>query len=217
MLSKEKVKELRSYLIQYNGIPTQKENRAVYASVNYYIKNHKNDPEIKAIIDEFQLEKPEKMVKEELLSERIQEIKSILEKHGRIPKDNSDYNKVYYFFNHYQNEPEVKKLMYIYVHPDCYQNVIGKPLTLRSHGSYKYTCDDKSAYKYVRYVFENYNELPARHSAPMKRVYMEIGRYKNVSEKFKFPIQYKFKSLFNFLQEMKDIGCNDASLLEITQ
>ena len=44
---------------------------------------------------------------------------------------------------------------------------------------------------------------------------MEIRRYEIVRNKFRYLIEYKFKKLFKFLQEMRELGCKDEQLLEI--
>ena len=119
----KKIEELRGYLVKYNGIPKQSENHAAHANLKYYIKNYSDRPEIKALIDEFHLGRSDEDNKTKYMEQRIDEVKSILEKYQRIPKDNKDYNAVYYFFNRYKDNPDVKKLMFIYSHPDCFMKV----------------------------------------------------------------------------------------------
>ena len=121
----KKVKELRSYLIQYNGIPTQQENQAAHANLNYYIKNHSDKPEIRALIEEFHIADNLEKKKEVHFQKKFEEIKTILENNKRIPKETNEYNKVYYFFNRYKSDPEVRKLMYVYVHADCFFQITG--------------------------------------------------------------------------------------------
>lgn len=213
---KKKIEELRGFLIKYNGIPKQTENHAAHNNIKYYIKNHSDNPEIKALIEEFHLDDVKQRKSKEHLDIRIEDIKAILEKYHRIPKDKNEYQTVYYFFNHYKDDPDVRRLMFIYAHPDCYREIIGKALTVHSNGGgYRYLCNDVDAYKYVKYIFEEYNELPARNTAPMKKIFMEIRRYEIVRNKFRYPIEYKFKKLFKFLQEMRELGCKDEQLLEI--
>ena len=114
----KKIEELRGYLIKYNGIPSQKENLAAYSNIKYYIKNHSDKPEIRALIEEFHIvDNPEKK-KNSQFQKRLEEIRAILEIYKRIPKgedEKKDYQAVYYFFNHYRDDPEVMKMMYIYV------------------------------------------------------------------------------------------------------
>ena len=90
----KKIEELRGYLVKYNGIPKQSENHAAHANLKYYIKNYSDRPEIKALIDEFHLGRSDEDNKTKYMEQRIDEVKSILEKYQRIPKDNKDYNAV---------------------------------------------------------------------------------------------------------------------------
>lgn len=211
---KKKAEELRSILEKYNGLPTFKEDRVAYANVCYYIKNHGDKPEIKALIDEYNLAAPIDRKSEDYFENRLEEIKSILERYQRIPKDNNDYNVVYYFFNHYKDNSEVKKLMFIYSHPDCFMKVTGSSLSVYYRGSRRYKCDITTATKYIRYVFTTYGVAPARKTAPMQTFLGEITRFEILSKKFKYPVGDKFRWLFNFLKEMKEHGCNIQPYVE---
>lgn len=210
----KKIEELRGYLVKYNGIPKQSENHAAHANLKYYIKNYSDRPEIKALIDEFHLGGSKDGKKTECLEQRIEDVKSILEKYQRIPKDNKDYNAVYYFFNRYKDNPDVKKLMFIYSHPDCFMKVTGSSLSVYYRGSRRYKCDITTATKYIRYVFTTYGVAPARKTAPMQTFLGEITRFEILSKKFKYPVGDKFRWLFNFLKEMKEHGCNIQPYVE---
>ena len=172
----KKIEELRNALQKYNGIPSQTVDRAAHANIKYYLKHHSDAPEIRALIDEFKLDNLKEKTAAIHLESRIKEIKEILEKYHSIPKNPKDYQKIYFFFNNYKDVPEVQKLMYIYSQSDCYEYATGKPLWKNIGGSRRFYCDDRSAFKYVIFVFKRYNELPASNTPPMKQVLKAIGR-----------------------------------------
>ena len=198
----KKIEELRNALQKYNGIPSQTVDRAAHANIKYYLKHHSDAPEIRALIDEFKLDNLKEKTAAIHLESRIKEIKEILEKYHSIPKNPKDYQKIYFFFNNYKDVPEVQKLMYIYSQSDCYEYATGKPLWKNIGGSRRFYCDDRSAFKYVIFVFKRYNELPASNTPPMKQVLKAIGRCKYHHLYFK---EYN-PDLYSILCEMIDLG-----------
>lgn len=52
---RKKAEELRNILLKYNGIPSQKVDKKAYANVKYHLQTYGNMPEIKALIEEFNL------------------------------------------------------------------------------------------------------------------------------------------------------------------
>ena len=216
---KKKIEELRGYLIKYNGIPKQTENHAAHNNIKYYIKNHNDNPEIKTLIEEFHLNDVKQRNSKEHFETRIVEILTILEKYHRIPRDNKDYQAVYYFFNHYKDDPEVIRLMYIYVHADCFYRVIGRPLyTIKYSGYNVPNCSLDSAYKYVRYVYERYKVLPAKYTVPMVELRKRFRRIRHKRVTFKEEEKYEalelYKLLHPFIRELIELGCPDDELLK---
>jgi len=212
---KKKVEELRGYLIKYNGIPSQTEDLAAHTNIKYYIKNHSDKPEIKALIEEFDLIGQREKTGPARLKHRIKEIKTILEEYEAIPKEMSDYNKIYYFFNRYHNISEVEKLMYIYVASDCYLKVVGRPLYANHHYVMSVNCTLEGSCKYIKYVFEKYRMLPARKTPPMCMLYKELIRCERSSQANSCSVVFRFKILFIFLREMINLGCNEERFLNL--
>jgi hypothetical protein len=205
----KKIEELRSALQKYNGIPSQTVDRAVHANIKYYLKHHSDAPEIRALIDEFKLDDQKEKTAAIHFESRIREIKEILEEYNSIPKNNKEYQKVYYFFKNYKDVPEVKKLMYIYSQSDCYEYVTGKPLWRNIRGSRRTICDDQSAFKYVIFVFKHYNELPASNTPPMKQVMKAMGSFR-----YNYHNMTTYNpALYSFLSEMVDLGCNNERIV----
>ena len=205
----KKIEELRNALQKYNGIPSQTVDRAAHASIKYYLKHHSDAPEIRALIDEFKLDNLKEKTAAIHLESRIKEIKEILEKYHSIPQTPKDYQKIYFFFNNYKDVPEVQKLMYIYSQSDCYEYVTGKPLWKIIGGSRRFYCDDRSAFKYVIFVFKHYNELPASNTPPMKQVMKAMGSFR-----YNYHDMTTYNpALYSFLSEMVDLGCNDEKIV----
>ena len=215
---KKKAEELRSILEKYNGIPTFKEDRVAYANVCYYIKNHSDKPEIKALIDEYNLAAPINRKSEDYFKNRLEEIKSILERYQRIPKgenEKKDYQTVYYFFNHYKDDPEVIKMMDIYTHPDSFYKVTGRSLyTNQYSGRNRPNCNFESAYKYIKYVYERYNVLPARRTLVIYEVRKHFRRKYPFKDEEKYQALEMYKSMFPFFREMSELGCPDEELFQ---
>ena len=214
---KKKVEELRGYLIKYNGIPSQTENLAAHTNIKYYIKNHSDMPEIKALIEEFDLIGQREKTGQAHMKHRIKEIRALLEEYERIPKEMSDYNKIYYFFNRYHNIPEVEKLMYIYVASECYMKVVGRPLYANHHYVMSVNCNLEGSCKYIKYVFEKYRLLPARKSPPMFVLFNEIRKCERSSQANSCRIVFRFKGLFDFLREMIKMGCNEERFIKLVE
>ena len=211
----KKVKELRSYLIQYNGIPTQQENQAAHANLNYYIKNHSDKPEIRALIEEFHIADNLEKKKEVHFQKKFEEIKTILENNKRIPKETNEYNKVYYFFNRYKSDPEVRKLMYVYVHADCFFQITGRPLYIVKQGrSNRPNCNFESAYKYVKFVYEKYKELPASRTIVYGVVCMHFRRRYSFKEEEKYEALEQYKDNYPFFRDFSELGCPDEDLFQ---
>lgn len=214
----KKIEELRGYLIKYNGIPKQTENHAAHKNLKYYINNHSDKPEIKALIEEFHLDEEKNNRSKAHAERRIEEIRSILERYQRIPKgenEKKDYQTVYYFFNHYKDDPEVIKMMDIYTHPDSFYKVTGRPLyTNQYSGRNRPNCNFESAYKYIKYVYERYNVLPARRTLVIYEVRKHFRRKYPFKDEEKYQALEKYKSMFPFFREMSELGCPDEELFQ---
>lgn len=211
---KKKAEELRSILEKYNGIPTFKEDRVAYANVCYYIKNHGDKPEIKALIDEYNLAAPIDRKSEDYFKIRLEEIKSILEKCQSIPKNAKEYQAVYSFFNKYKDNPEVQRLKYIYADPDCFKSVTGKPMISKSYQSYRSFCDKYTAAEYIKFVYDKYKVLPARATVPVEKLRSVYYYRKRVNEEEKYEVLKYFKSL-SIIRELSDFGITDEDLFQL--
>ncbi len=208
---KQKAIELRVLLERYNGMPTIKEHREDYCTLFYYLKNYRNVPEIKKLIDDFSVV----ITPKKKFEEKLKEVQSILEKNQAMPYDHGDYVLVYNFFAYNKERPEVERLMYIYSSNECYTKVTGNPL----HGSYhgysgerSVNLDEYDAYRYVKYVFRKYRELPGINTIPMKIIRVRIS---DCVTKIKFKKRGWYnQGLRNFLQVMKDEGCKDKGFID---
>ncbi|WP_288286179.1 hypothetical protein [uncultured Prevotella sp.] len=217
----QKALELRQHLLKYNGIPAQNVDRAAHANIKYYIKNYGDVPEIKALIEEFSLDKPN----DSKFEERYQTINSILEKYQCIPadkKNEKEYQAIYYFLRHYKDRPEVIKLKVIYADPEYF------PLNGMERSEhprkffirlYKTTWGMKIACDYALYVYKKYGVLPAENTHPMKLLRKKIGRYDYYLRWHHHSYDFR-ETVKNFLRELNELGCDDAlfasKLKEIT-
>ena len=89
----KKIEELRSALQKYNGIPSQTVDRAAHANIKYYIKRYSDNPEIKALIEEYGLS----YTKRDDFETQLDKIKEVLADLGRMPSSSQDKTVVFLF------------------------------------------------------------------------------------------------------------------------
>jgi len=217
----QKAQELREKLLKYNGIPAQTVDRAAHANIKYYIKNYGDAPEIRALIEEFSLDKPN----DSKFESRYQKIKSILERDQCIPSDKQneqEYQAVYYFLRHYKDRPEVIRLKIIYADPEYFPlNRMDRTEHPRKFYTRLYTTTwgMKIACEYALFVYKKYGILPAENTHPMKLLRRKIGRYDYYLRWHHHSYDFR-EAVKNFLWEITELGCEDAlfvsKLKEIT-
>lgn len=114
-----RISYLREILEKYGKIPSQKENRDAYAALKYYLKNYNDTPEIKNLIEEFNLHIPERKKKEDV---SYSDVEDILREYERIPHVREDQQKycavAQYFRSH--NDSKTERLKWIYAKRDYF-------------------------------------------------------------------------------------------------
>lgn len=166
---KKQAEEIKTILQKYNGIPSQTVDKQAYSKVRYYLKSHSDDPKIKELIDNYNLnEKKKRQLSQPVFEKRLLEITSILEKHQCFPKhDIKDYQSVYSFFKANRERPEVRRLMFLYPFPESYTMVPDNQVKTVIFSKKVFLADDQSAFNYILYVYKQYKELPAANTQPM--------------------------------------------------
>ena len=212
---RKKAEELRNILLKYNGIPSQKVDKKAYANVKYHLQTYGNMPEIKALIEEFNLVIPGRLDK----TAKLEKVKTILLEHEGIPNSTTErgqYDYIRFYFRDHKQDPEVLKLMYIYASPECYpikEAILSQPAKGRDIwgriDSKWYQWRTDSNIKYALYVFDTYGMLPARHSKPMEQIWSSIDSYCRFQEQFS---QLEKESLFAFLEYLFQNGYSDEEL-----
>lgn len=120
MASAEKMREkllaLEAKLELYGYVPSQKEDRAVYANAKYYYTNYPNNPIVARLMERFPIECQRKRTvmsradSIDYVCERISELKYI----PGPTEDRALYSKVKYLYEHYPNDTKVSSLMRAY-------------------------------------------------------------------------------------------------------
>ena len=210
----KKVEELRSILLHYGGMPSQSEDKAAYTNIKYYIQNHSEIPEIKALIEDFNLS-IKKYNKDK--DRQFEEIKTILEERKSMPhssKEKALYGYVKDFFKKCKDDPEVEKIKYQYVGPSCF------PLPDSETGSKQTEWDYSGKWKhkkvnlpfdYIEYVWNRFGVLPADNTKPMQDVMNIIHIFcRYIGKKTSHEEQ---ECLFNFSKKMEELGCDDRRIL----
>lgn len=212
----EKVKELRSILIKYNGLPSQAVDRIAYANIKYYIKKYGDDTRVQSLVDEFNINIGNKSCSD--FNNKYEEIKETLKVQGRIPSCNEDrplYDKVQYFFKKYADNPDVEELKYIYAHNSCYPLPESKrnkpnfnPFTIYIAQSDYSKWQFNASFEYIIFVYARYSVLPAPNTKPMLDFERAIDKWCRFHDKRKDD----FKKVISFLVEH---GCKDERIIKI--
>jgi len=202
---KKQAEEIKTILQKYNGIPSQTVDKQAYSKVRYYLKSHSDDPKIKELIDNYNLnEKKKRQLSQPVFEKRLLEITSILEKHQCFPKhDIKDYQSVYSFFKANRERPEVRRLMFLYPFPESYTMVPDNQVKTVIFSKKVFLADDQSAFNYILYVYKQYKELPAANTQPMNMLKGSVRKLENGN---------KSLALTSFINEMFDLGCEDEMI-----
>lgn len=217
----KKIEEMRNALHKYNGIPSQTVDRAAHANIKYYIKRYGDEPEIKALIEEFGLS----YTKRDDFETQLDKIKEVLADLGRMPSSSQDktlYQNVKYFFKRYQDVPEVEKLKYVYAF-GCFPLSDTKYGTRPDSGYHInlwegvsmsdtfFEWKDNVSYEYIEYVFKHFQELPGRETKPMVRLRQKIDHW------YRYNVdthKSEQSALYDFLQRMIEYGCEDELITQ---
>ena len=214
----QKVTEIKEILERYGRIPKQTEDRAAHATIKYYLKHYENEPQIQKLMVQYNLRAGKDK------EDHLKEVSQLLKEHGRIPtvKENlADYGKIRYFFQKYSDLSEVIKLKYIYAHQSCF------PLPNSRFGPRPEStpCDfyvgyvspeyidwkNNITYEYIEYVYANFQSLPGPETKPM------VNLKRNIRNWYRYNIDVSKSEqnlLFEFLQRMMDLGCNEQLIKE---
>jgi len=109
----KKVDEIKLRLYELGHVPSQKENRVIYASVKYYYTNYPLHPVVRELMEVYPLSysrSRETMTHEE----SIAYLQTELSRLGKIPgptENRTLYSKVKYFYENYSDIPEIAELM----------------------------------------------------------------------------------------------------------
>ena len=218
---KKKAEELKRILQRYNGVPSSAENRAAYATIKYYTTNYGDQPEIRALIEEFDI----LFAKYSDYQSGFEEIKTILSDLGQMPSsshDNTRYQLVKNYLRRFKDIPEVERLRYIYAF-DCFplpdtkfeRPAIPDLSRLAKEGVITdwytesgewFKWREEAAFEYIAYVFKRYGILPAENTRPMMVLKNKVNRF------FRYNVdlyQHESEQLYGFLKTMVDLGCKE--------
>ena len=152
----KKIEELRSALQKYNGIPSQTVDKKAYSQIKYFINHYSDSPEIRELIDFYNLDqKKKRQLSQPVFEKRLLEIISILEKYHSFPRgDMKDYNSVYSFFKANKERPEVRRLMFLYPYPESYAMVPEVKVTKAHYTNKVCIAEGQSVFNYILYVYK---------------------------------------------------------------
>lgn len=216
-----KIVELRSLLIKYKGLPSQKVDRIAYARIKYFVKNYGEDERIKNLIREFDIVIGSNIKYSKYnYKQRLEEIEEYLKTKGKVPSikdDATHYNAIRYFFQKYSDGEEVIRLKYIYTYGDIYPLDESKakrpeynPYSVCLGDGLDYSIwKNNSACEYIYFVYSRFGELPGRNTKPMEELRYLLTRWT------RFQNSQKNKSVIkNLISYLFDNGCRDALIVK---
>ena len=203
----KKIEELRSALQKYNGIPSQTVDKKAYSQIKYFINHYSDSPEIRELIDFYNLDqKKKRQLSQPVFEKRLLEIISILEKYHSFPRgDMKDYNSVYSFFKANKERPEVRRLMFLYPYPESYAMVPEVKVTKAHYTNKVCIAEGQSVFNYILYVYKQYHELPKVNTEPMVFLRKAISHLER---------GHNSLALLSFLNDLTELGCEDRMIHE---
>lgn len=206
----KKIEELRAILLHYGGMPSQVENKTAYTNIRYYIQNYSEIPEVKALIEEFNLS-IKKYNKDK--ESQLNEIKTILEERKAMPHSSNEkalYGYVKDFFKKFKDDPEIDKIKYQYAGPSCYplpDSVTGSKQTQWDYSGMWKRKKVNLAFEYIVYVWDRFGVVPADNTKPMQEIMDIIHIFcRHIGKKTS---NEEIECLYNFSQKMEELGCDD--------
>jgi hypothetical protein len=114
------------------------------------------------------------------IEQKVTEIKEILERYGRIPNQTEDraaHATIKYYLKHYENEPQIQKLMVQYnlrAGKDKEDHLKEVSSLLKEHGRIPTVKENLADYGKIRYFFQKYSDLSE--VIKLKYIYTHINR-----------------------------------------
>lgn len=227
---RSKVDEFKQIIKKYGKIPSQYEDRKAYANISYYLKNYVDAIEIQEFLSEYG--DIISIGTRSDFSTRLMNITESLKKEERIPsvKENQElYVAVRYLFDKNSDNPDVIRLKYIYAHHSCFplpntkygpkpapQNTV---VVVTPSGKEFITYENSElqiwrknvAYEFIEYVYNSYNELPAKKTRPMQLLLNQISHWERYSIDCANDVS---EPLYEFLKKMIKLGCQDEIIIK---
>lgn len=208
----EKIEEVTALLSKYNGMPSQKDNKAGYSKMRYILKSHAEVPEIKSLLEQYGIT----ITKEAKAEKKLNEYLAILERYNSMPSSTQEINlfhTISNFFRNNKDNPEILKLIYRFCACDIYpldEHKLTRPAVSYQDGSYTAEYLDwrrNAAYEYIVYVYRKYQILPARNTKPMKILLKNIQRYYHF-----YPNALDQEELKQYVRKLVELGCRDQTI-----
>ena len=200
----QKLMQLKERLQEWGHVPSQKEDRALYANVKYYYSRYPEHPTVRQLMTDypFPVSNRKPYIKHENLYPRIQSLEEKLKALGRVPTSNEDnalLHEVGYCYRTFSNHPLVMRLRALYPTNSIYSkwgktqheglpDSIPIPTTgiVFNHGQliiggHRYVEDPfLRAKKYILDCIEKYGEVPGLKTWPMHFAFEQMkGKYRN--------------------------------------
>ena len=187
MASSEKMREkllvLEAKLERYGYVPSQKEDRAVYANAKYYYTNYPNNPIVARLMERFPfVRKRSEYTSFKDLDNILCEIEAALQQLGRVPESNENkplLAKINRLKRDFSDDKRVKRLLRIYPTRDLYPKwgpvVNPEECDNAYFNGFEYVENpyDRACF-YVKETFDLYGELPGINTHPMNFAFSSL-------------------------------------------
>jgi len=211
----QKAEEFKIVLDKFGGMPKASQDKKAYALISYYIKNYSDVPEIRSLIEQYNLFDARLRRSRDTTKITKEAVISIIEKEGRIPSPKGNhvlYDKIKNFLKRNTSDPDLIRLKYKIADRSCFplQNTKFGP---NPGSGFDYASQTVSpewikwrsntSFEFIGFVYDKYGEFPNYNTVPMeqfKRTIEEWYRYQREEDRF---------AIKDLLESLISRGCKE--------
>lgn len=202
---------LEQRLKEYGHVPSQKEDRPLYANTKYYYTNYPSHPIVKRLMEKFphSFSTRRNFSKYSSIKEALTDFENTIKQYGRLPRTElpSFYSKVQYYFNKKADEPGVQRLMRLCA-PRCLYNTD----EINFVGYFRYWQQKLDmAVSYILDTFLEYKEIPFDETNPILDIESHIDH--NIHNSYHYNIRTDVTLLLFYLVTGQNIESEKLNTL----
>lgn len=209
----QKAKEFSIVLEKFGGMPKASQDQKAYALITYYVKNYPDVPEIRSLIEKYNLLDSKVRRSRDTAKITKDEVISILEKEGKMPSPSKDqilYDKIRNFLKRNATDPDLLKMRYKIADKSCFPLPDSKfgpnpgsqydpisNIVSREWIEWK----NNTSNEYIEYVYTRFGEFPYGNTSPMERL------KKNIEVWYRYQREEDRLIIKNLMESLVNLGC----------